>query len=362
MPIDLRTRKLAQIAVNNCLKVKKGDKVVISGGAEAIPFIQEIYKSVILSKAHPITKIGLPDVADFFFKYATKEQLEYFPQHILELAKQVQHWIGIDTETNTKELNNSNSKKIALKQKINHPISNYVCNNRDKIHRVTIAYPVQALAQEAEMSLDSYEKFVYSACLQDWNKLRKQLNKIKSKFKEGSKIYLIGENVDLKFEVHGGKAISDLENFENMPGGEVFMAPVKDSLNGWIKFEYPLTNAPKHIHDVFLKFKNGKVIEFDASKNRDMLQELLNTDENSSYIGEFGIGANPKIRKFTQNLLFDEKIEGTIHLALGMAYKENLPENQKRDSAIHIDIVKDMKKAKIIIDGKIIQENGVWKF
>jgi aminopeptidase len=136
------------------------------------------------------------------------------------------------------------------------------------------------------------------------------------------------------------------------------MAPIRESLNGWIKFEYPVTGAPKHIHNVSLKFENGKVIEFDASKNKDLLKELINTDENSSYVGEFGIGANPKITKFTNNLLFDEKIGGTIHLALGSAYKENGGGN---DSNIHIDIVKDMKKAKIIIDGKIIQENGEWK-
>jgi aminopeptidase len=361
MPIDFRTRKLAKLAVNTCVCVKPGQKVVISGGVEALPFIQELYKAVLLAKAHPITRIGLPDVSDFFYKHATKEQLEQFPQYSLDLAKQVDHWIGIDTEINTKELNNSDSKKISLRQKITHPISEYVCNNRDKIHRVTIAYPVHALAQEAEMSLDEYERFVYSACLQDWNKLKKITNKLKSKFKEKSEVHLIGENINLKFNVHGEKAVADIETLENMPAGEVFMAPIKESLNGWVKFEYPLTNTSKHIHDVFLKFESGKVIEFDASKNKDMLQELLNTDENSSYIGEFGIGCNQKITKFTRNLLFDEKIGGTIHLALGMSYKENLPEGQKRDSAIHIDIVKDMKKAKIIVDGKIIQENGDWK-
>jgi aminopeptidase len=361
MPIDLRTRKLAQLAVKTCVGVKPNQKVVISGGVESVPFIQELYKAVILAKAHPITQIRLPDVADFFFKYATKEQLTQFPQHTMDLAKQADHWIGIDTETNTKELNNSDSKKITLKQKINHPVSDYICNNRDKIHRVTIAYPVHALAQEAEMSLDEYEKFVYSACLQKWTKLKKFLNKLKTKFKEGTKIHLLGENVDLKLKVHGGKAAHDLETFENMPGGEVFMAPIKDSLEGWIKFEYPLTNTPKQIEDVFLRFEKGKVVEFDASKNKDLLKELLNLDGNSSYIGEFGIGANPKITQFTKNLLFDEKIGGTIHLALGMAYKENLPEGEKRDSAIHIDIVKDMKKAKILVDGKIIQEKGIWK-
>ena len=142
-----------------------------------------------------------------------------------------------------------------------------------------------------------------------------------------------------------------------MPGGEIFMAPIKDSLNGWIKFEYPAIRDGKEVSGVFLKFKNGKVIEAKADKNEKFLNAMLNVDENSGYVGEFGIGMNPKINKFTKNLLFDEKIGGTIHLALGMAYKENGGGN---DSAIHWDIVKDMRKSKIILDGKVVQDNGKW--
>lgn len=358
MPIDLRTRKLAQIAVKKCVGVKPKEKVVISGGVEALPFIQELYKAVILAKAFPIIKIGLPDVADFFYKHATKEQLEQFPQHLMNIAKDADHWIGINTEVNTKELSSSDSRKISQRQKIVHPISDYIVNNRDKIHRVTIAYPVHALAQDAEMSLDEYEKFVYEACLQDWNKLGKQLYKIKKQFKEGSKVHLLGENVDLKFKVHGKKSVADTETLENMPAGEVFMAPIRESLNGWIKFEYPAIESSKEVTDIFLKFEKGKVVDFHASKNKDFLEQMLNTDENSSYVGEFGIGCNPKIRKFTKDLLFDEKIGGTIHLALGMAYKENGGGN---DSSLHWDIVKDVSKAKIIVDNKVVQENGKWK-
>ena len=136
------------------------------------------------------------------------------------------------------------------------------------------------------------------------------------------------------------------------------MAPVRNSLNGWIKFEYPAIRDGKEVTDIKLVFKNGKVIEFDASKNKDFLKEMLNADENASYVGEFGIGCNPRVNKFTKDLLFDEKINGTIHLALGMAYKQNGGGN---DSKIHWDIVKDMHKAKIILDGKVIQEKGKWK-
>ncbi len=357
MPTDLRTRKLAQLAVRYSTAVKPNENVIISGGTEAVDFLVELYKEIILQGAHPIVRVHLPGINDFYYKYAKKHQIEKFPDYWMNTVKQAQAYIGIDSELNTRELTNSNSKKISERQKITHPISDYICNTQDKIRRVTIAYPSNALAQDAEMSLNEYENFVYASCLQDWKKLGKQIDKILKIFQKGKLVHLLGENVDLKFNINGKLAKAD-KGEENMPGGEVFMAPIRESLNGWIKFEYPAIRNGKEVTDILLKFKEGKVIEFDASKNKDFLEQMLKTDENSSYVGEFGIGCNPKINKFTKNLLFDEKIGGTIHLALGMAYKDNGGGN---DSALHWDIVKDMKKAKIILDGKVVQENGKWK-
>lgn len=194
-------------------------------------------------------------------------------------------------------------------------------------------------------------------CLQDWKKLVKQFEKIRKTFEKSKDVHLIGKNVNLKFSIEGKNAVMD-DGKENMPGGEVFMAPVRESLNGWIKFEYPAIRSGKEVTDVELKFEKGKVIEAKASKNQDFLRQMLATDENASYVGEFGIGCNPNVDRFTKELLFDEKIGGTIHLALGEAYKENGGGN---DSAIHWDIVKDMKKAKIILDGKVVQDKGKWK-
>ncbi len=357
MPVDLRTRKLAQLAVRYSVVVKPGQKVIISGGVEAIDFLKELYKEIIMQKAIPIVKVGLPDVSDFFYKYANKEQIEFFPDYWMNTIKEASAYIGISSNLNTKELTNSDSKKIIDRAKIVHPISDYICNTRDKIKRVTIAYPVQALAQDAEMSLTEYENFVYGACLVDWKEEGKRLEKISKVFEKGKEVHLIGEGVDLKFSIKGKNCIAD-KGEENMPGGEVFMAPVRESLNGLIKFDYPAIRNGKEVTDIELKFENGKVVEAKASKNEDFLMEMLKVDENSSYVGEFGIGCNPKINKFTKNLLFDEKINGTIHLALGMAYKDNGGGN---DSVIHWDIVKDMKKAKMILDGKVVQEKGKWK-
>lgn len=357
MPVDLRTRKLAKLAVNYCIAGKKGQNIIISGNSESIPFLVELYKEIILIGAHPSVRFALPNTADFFFKYANKEQLEKFPKHFMDQLKETQGYIGINTDTNTRELSSTDTKKIAAREKITRPITSYVCNERDKIHRVSIAYPCMAHAIEADMSFTEWENFVYSACLIDWKKLGKRMEKIAKKFRNGKNVHLIGENVDLKFQIRGKQLKID-KGEENMPGGEIFMAPVRESLNGWIKFEYPAIKSGKEVTDIELKFKEGKVIESKASKNGDFLGEILKTDENASYVGEFGIGCNPGINRFTKTLLFDEKINGTIHLALGMAYKDNGGGN---DSAIHWDIVKDMKKSKIILDGEIIQNQGVWK-
>ena len=358
MVVDLRTRKLAQVAVRHSVFVKPGEKVIISGNSEAIPFLVELYKEIILQKAHPIVRVHLPNVSDFFYKYANDEQINRFPDEWMETVKKADKYIGVISGSNTRELTNANPKKVTKRQSLLHPISNYICNEKDKIRRCTIANPLsEFLAQDAEMSLTEYENFVYQACLQDWKKLGKRFDKISKTFEKGNNVHLIGEGIDLKFSIKGKNCVAD-NGKDNMPGGEVFMAPVKESLNGWIKFDYPAIENGKEVTDIELKFENGKVVDAKASKNEDFLKEMLATDENASYVGEFGVGCNPKINKFTKNLLFDEKIDGTIHLALGMAYKENGGGN---DSAIHWDIVKDMRKAKIILDEKVVQENGKWK-
>ncbi len=357
MPTDLRTQKLAKLLVNYSTFVKPDENVIISGNTEAEALLLAIYKEVILAGAHPILKIGLRESAPFFYKHAKPSQINKYPEIMEMTLNKCQKYIGVGSESNTKELSNCDSRKITARAKITRKITDLICNNKPRVHRVSTSYPTEALAQEAEMSLNEYENFFYTACLQDWKKLGKQMDKILFKFKKNSQVHLIGENIDLKLKVHGHLAKAD-KGEENMPGGEIFMAPIRESLNGKIKFDYPAIRDGKEVTDIELTFKDGKVIEAKASKNEDFLKAMLATDENSSYVGELGIGCNPKVNKFTKDLLFDEKIGGTIHLALGCAYKENGGGN---DSAIHWDIVKDMKKAKIILDGKIIQNNGKWK-
>lgn len=357
MLIDLRIQKLAKLLVKYSVFVKSGENVILSGTTEVEPLLQAVYKELILAGAHPQLRISPKDLDYFFFKHAKPSQINKYPDIFEDIINKSQKYIGISSETNTRALSNCNSNKITARAKVTQKISNLICNNKPKMFRVTTSFPTNALAQDAEMSLTEYESFFYNACLLNWKTLSKKMHKINSYFKENSKVHLIGKNVDLKMRVHG-KLSMVCDGKENMPDGEICMAPVRDSLNGWIQFDYPAIRNGKEVTDVYLKFKDGKVIESKSSKNEDFLKAMLSTDENSSYVGELGIGCNPKVNKFTKDLLFDEKINGTIHLALGSAYKENGGGN---DSAIHWDIVKDMHQAKIIVDNKIIQENGIWK-
>ncbi|PIU24409.1 hypothetical protein COT12_01205 [Candidatus Berkelbacteria bacterium CG08_land_8_20_14_0_20_39_8] len=356
MAVDQKTIRLAKLVVNYFLQVKHNTNVIISGSTEAADFIVVLYKEVLEAGAHPITRISLPGLGPIFYKYAEEHHIKNYPDIFDYTVKHAQYYIGIDTESNTREMTNVDPKKIADRQIITEPISNYIVNEREKIRRSTVGYPCLALAQEAEMSINDYEDFVFGACLQDWDKLGIKIKFFLHRFQKGHHVHLVGGRVDLQFDINGKLAKDDLDG-DNIPCGEIFMAPVRESAEGWIKFDYPAIESGKEVMDIYLEFKKGKVIKYSASKNQNFLKQMLETDKNSSYIGEFGIGLNPKIKKFTKNLLFDEKIGGTIHLALGMAYKENGGGN---DSAIHWDIIKDMKRAKIVLDGKIVQENGKW--
>ena len=359
--MEARIRKLAQQTIRYSLNVKPGTNVIISGGEEAKEFILELYKEVILRKAFPIVNFHLNCMNDFYYKYANEEQLKKFPELQMHQIENSQYYIGINTTGNTRELSNADPKKVMIRKKVTRSIGEYIVNSADKkegwMKRVTIGFPCAALAQESGMSLNEYENFVFGACLIDWERFGKRLDKFKLIFEKGNEVHLIGEGVDLKFSIKNKNCVAD-KGHENMPGGEVFMAPVRESMNGWINFDYPRIVNGNFISGVKLKFEKGKVVEFSAEKGEEFLKELLNADENAKYVGEFGVGLNPGIKKYTNDLLFDEKMDGTIHLALGMAYKQNGGGN---DSAIHVDIVKNMKNARIILDGKIIQDKGKWR-
>ena len=196
MSIDLRTQRLAKLVVNYSVFVKPNENVVISGSIEAEEFIVALYKEVLLAGGHPILRVNLPGLNPFFYKHAKKHQINKFPDHFDYTVKTAQKYIGIDTENNTRELTNCDPKKITARQKVTHPISDYIVNRKDKIRRCTVGFPCLALAQDADMSLSEYETFVFNACLQNWKKIGKKMDKILARFKKGRKVHLTGKGVD----------------------------------------------------------------------------------------------------------------------------------------------------------------------
>ncbi|MFH0837256.1 MAG: aminopeptidase [Candidatus Aenigmatarchaeota archaeon] len=354
---DERIKKLAKLVVEHSVFVKKGENVMISSGTEAVPFIRELYKQVLLKGAFPFVNIGFQGASYIYYKYATDAQLKKFPDVTFASIKKMDKYIGIGADYNTRELTNIDPKKIALRGKVVRKIGDYIVNTKPRIHRVSLDYPTNALAQDAEMSLEEYEDFLYGACLQDWNSLGKKMRKVQTVMNGAKEIHIIGEDTDIRIKPFKKSFIVDAGE-ENMPGGEVFGAPEKFGVEGHIRFSYPAIRSGVEVQNIFAEFKKGKCIKASADKNEKFLNTMLDTDAGSRFIGELGIGMNPKVTRFTKNLLFDEKLGGTIHLAFGMAYKECGEPNK---SALHWDIVKDLRKGgKIIVDGKTVQKNGKW--
>ena len=354
---DERIKKLAKVIVDYSVFVKKGENVIISGGITEQELLKEIYKLVLKKGAFPSLSVGLDGLSYFYYKNATPEQLKRFPEARWFEIQRAQKYIGIGAPVNTRELSNVDPKNISIRNKVTNKISDYVVNAKPKIYRVTTDFPTNALAMDAEMSLEEYEDFFYGACFIDYPKLSKKWQKIRETLNKGKTMRFIGEETDLTMDIYPKSFILD-DGKENMPGGEVFGAPVKNSVNGHIKFTFPAVRNGVEVTDIYCEFKNGKCIKATASKNQNFLNKMLDTDAGSRYLGEIGLGMNPMVNKFTKNLLFDEKIGGTVHFAFGMAYKECGAPNK---SALHWDIVKDLRKnGQILLDGKVVMNNGKW--
>ena len=262
--------------------------------------------------------------------------------------------IYIGAPENRYELATINPAKLTLRERTAKKIS----DERMKKKWVIFKYPVQDFAKDAEMSLPEYRKFVFDACMQDWKKLESFMKKIKKIIDHGKKVRIKTPDTDLTFGIKGRLGAIGNGTY-NMPDGEVWTAPEENTAEGCITFTYPLERMGREIKGIRLEFKKGKVVRASAKTNFNVLDSMIKTDEGSRKLGELGIGCNFKIQKFTNNLLFDEKIGGTIHLALGNAYKEC---NGKNKSAIHADIVKDIRPkfggGEVWIDNSLLIKDG----
>ncbi len=349
---DPRIKRLAEILTGWSIKIKKGDIIELNFGVDAKELALEAYKLILQKGAIPVLHAAVPGFAYNYYKYATEEQLKKFPKIAMYEAKNTAGSIGIGADYNTKELTSIEPKKIALRSKTTRKVKDI---DIKKDNWVICEFPTNALAQDAEMSLEEFEDFVYSACLKDWAKESKKQDKLKEVLDKGKRVRIVAKDTDLTFSIEG-RMSRKCDGKRNMPDGEVFIAPVEDSTEGHIKYTYPAIYGGREVDGVYLEFHKGKVVKATAAKGEAFLKEMLKTDKGSRKLGEFGVGVNFGIKKFVKQILFDEKIGGTIHLALGMAYPEGGGRNK---SAVHWDMIKDLRKGgAFYIDGKCIEKNG----
>jgi aminopeptidase len=353
---DPRIEQLADILINHSTRVQPGETVLISSTELAQPLIEVLYHKILAKGAFPRLKLTFSTLQPLYFQAATEKQLETLLE-IEELDyKKAQALINVRAPGNMKELSGIDPARMTRRMKATKPIQDWVVSGN--VRWVLCNYPTQALAQEAEMSLFDYEDFVFGATNIDWEEQSRFQDNIKAAFDAGGEVKLVGPGTELSFSIAGreGKKC-DGEN--NMPDGEVFYAPVEDSAEGYITYDYPAIYYGQEVDKVYLEFKKGKVVQAAAEKNQNLLERVLETDEGALRIGEFGIGVNYGIQRFSKDILFDEKIGGTIHLALGNAYPEVGGKNQ---SAIHWDMIKDLRKGgAIYLDGKAVQQDGQFK-
>ncbi len=351
---DPRINQLADLLVNYSARVKKGDVVLLSAsGFEAAPLVKELY-TLCLGKGAKYVEYDfiLPEITRRFYANATKSQLEWFPQHKLDFMKQVTVFIAISAADNSMVMANADQASMISHSKIMRPIQDWRVKNT---RWVVTRYPTHGGAQEAKMSLEEYEEYLFAACCIDWALESKKQDRLKKFMDKADRVRIKASDTDLLFSIKGLPGIKCDGRF-NIPDGEVFTAPVKDSVEGYITYNCPTIYQGKEFNGIRLEFSRGKIVKAACSGMDENLNRILDTDEGARYIGEFAIGVNPGIRRPMRNILFDEKIFGSIHFTPGQCYDEC--DNGNR-SAVHWDMVKLLADdGEIWFDDMLIQKDG----
>jgi aminopeptidase len=365
---DARVEKLAQILVDHSAEIKPGDRVAIEATTAAQPLVRALCATILERGGYPHLLLELPDQEEILFAHAKDEQLDAIPTFRKLAYDKFESRIRIHSDTNPRALSSVDPARQRRRQKASASIlETQMRRGADRSFKwVTTLFPTEGYAIEAEMSLSNFEDFVYRACHADqanpvayWNKVEASQKKIIDRIEGHDQVVLHGPNVDLSLSIKGRKFLNAAGK-SNMPDGEVFTGPVEDSLNGFVRFSYPAIYSGVLVEGVELTFSNGKVTKARAEKNQPFLLEMLESDPGARYVGEFAIGTNYEIDRFSHNILFDEKLGGSFHMALGAGYPETGSHNK---SIIHWDMICGMQKeAEILLDGEVVYKNGKFVF
>jgi aminopeptidase len=365
---DPRVQRLARLLVQHSIRAKENEQVAIMGWPEALPLMEAAYEAVIEAGAHPLPLLDYALYDEAMIKKGRTAQLEFVsPLHRLAFEN-CDAIIKIRAQTNTRALSNVDAARQSTRQAAHAKLiqAQMTRGATGALKWVTTLFPTDAHAQDAEMSLREFEDFVYGACHvngQDdpvayWRSVEAEQQRLVDFLKGKHQLRVKGESIDLTLSI-GGRTFLNAAGEHNMPDGEIYTGPVEDSVNGWVRFTYPAVLHGREVEGVEFGVENGRVIRASARKNQDFMLKTLDTDPGARYFGEFAIGTNFGVTRHIKNILFDEKIGGTLHLAVGAGYPET---GSKNTSAVHWDMVCDMRSgSEIWVDGELFYQNGEFK-
>jgi aminopeptidase len=361
---DPRIEALAQILVRYSTKVQPGDTTVIQSTTTAEPLLQAIYEEVLRAGGYPIFQISPEGALSAFYELANDEQLDYIPPTQEWTYTESDVRIAILADANTRALTRSDPAKQSRYQKARKPLLEAAMKrSAEGAHRWALTlFPTHAVAAEADMSLAQYEEFFYRACLAydddpvtAWERQSETVRRLADWVEGREEVHIQGPGTDVKLNVAGRHWIPCYGS-HNMPDGEFFTGPVEDSVNGEVSFSFPAVYGGREVTGVKFRFEDGKVVDASAERGEEYLHQMLDTDAGARRLGELGIGTNYGISEATKEVLLDEKLGGTVHMAIGASYPESGGVN---DSAVHWDLVCDLRKGgSITVDGEELQRDG----
>jgi aminopeptidase len=361
---DSRVEALAQILVRYSTRVQKGDVCVIQGTTTGEPLIQAVYEEILRAGGLPVMQLTTEQAQAAFFDLASDEQLDWVQPPAEWTAENADVRIVVMADANPRALSGADPAKQARASRARRKIMETSMQRAaEGKHRWSLTlFPTHAYAGEAGMSLSAYEDFFYGACLATdadpvtaWQRQSDEVTRLAEWIEGRDEVHIVAPGTDIKLGVAGRHWIPCVGT-HNMPDGEFFTGPIEDSVNGEIAFSLPAAYGGREVSGVRFRFVDGKVVDASAERGEDFLIEMLDTDDGSRTLGELGIGTNYGIVAGTKEILLDEKIGGTVHMAIGAAYPESGGTNE---SAVHWDMVCDLRQGgSIAVDGIELQRDG----
>jgi aminopeptidase len=356
--MDARIREHAEIIAEHSVDLQEGDNVVVLGPPQADDLVTALHEVIGDVGANPVALNSNSRFSRAFLR-ASEDDFDT-PDHEQALIQETDVYIAIRANENVTESSDVDPETNAAYSKAKRPILNKRLSKRWCLTQ----YPAPANAQLAEMSTEAYENFVWDAINKDWDAVREHQAQMVEILDPAEEVRIVsGDTTDVTMRIDGNPTLNDYGE-KNLPGGEVFTAPIPDSVEGEVLFDKPLYHQGREVTDVYLEFEDGEVVDHSAEKNEEVLTEVLETDEGARRLGELGIGMNRDIDQFTYNMLFDEKMGDTVHMAVGRAYEDTVGEdNEQNESAVHVDMIVDMgEDSRIEVDGEVVQKNGTFRF